>query len=847
MRVTRNSRLPSNKGNPNLRTAHAARRAAVTPAFLALSCVGAFTTAPAFAKDGPEPTPANDLDEGRNDIIVTGIKDAQRTGPKDVAPLVNTPKSIVMLDKSVIEQTGSASLQDALRTVPGITFGAAEGGNPIGDRPFIRGFDSQGSIYVDGVRDLASQSREVFAIDSVQIVRGSDSTLGGRGSAGGTINILSKMPVLDTFGSASASYGNGDYKRVTGDLNLKVSDTVAVRLEGLWHDQDVVGRDAIWAKRWGFAPSVTIGLGTSTRLTASYYYLEGHELPDSGIPYLYVCSATVCNAPAGNVFTTPAQGNITTKGGQTGYVARSTYYGLVDRDFRDTKSQQATVRVEHDFGKVTLRNTARFSHDDQAYSFLLPDDSTGNVFGTTTVNTGSNVTTGGQVWRRANTRYGYTESIIDQTDLSGIFHTGSIEHSFAVGTEFSWEKTRRGAFVLATGSTIAPRCNTATIARYYCTSLFNPNPNDPWVNYASDTSTVQTPIVKGAPNTETQNDASTIALYGFDSITILPSLILNLGARYDRFKSTVTLPFAADSTAAQLSRTDSLFNWQAGLVFKPTTETSLYASYATAATPPNSLLGEGREDNALPTTNTAVNLAILDQLRVQKTRSWEVGAKGDLFHKKLALGLALFQTDITNARVQIDANTVGFFGKTRIRGIELTANGTILPGWTVFGGYTWLDPKILEAGFTALTAPAVTGQAAKLVYVPSVNTGKQVPQTAKNSFTLSTNYQATKRFSFGGGAYYMDRQIGGYGDNRQATQTTAGVVTVTPATSVLTRGVPSYWRFDAQARYDLTSNISIGVNAQNLTNQIYYSQAYASHYATVAPGRTVFGTLGVKF
>ena len=102
----------------------------------------------------PAPDAANDADAAdplqRSDILVNGVRDQHR-GPKDVAPVVNTPKSIVVLDKSVIEQTGSSSLQDALRTVPGITFGAAEGGNPIGDRPFIRGFDSQGSIYVDGV------------------------------------------------------------------------------------------------------------------------------------------------------------------------------------------------------------------------------------------------------------------------------------------------------------------------------------------------------------------------------------------------------------------------------------------------------------------------------------------------------------------------------------------------------------------------------------------------------------------------------------------------------------------------------------------------------------------------
>lgn len=839
----------------------AARRAAVAkPAFLALSCVGAFAGGPAFGRATPDAVPANDEDQNRQDIIVNGVRET-KTGPKDVAPLVNTPKSIVVLDKSVIEQTGSNSLQDALRTVPGITFGAAEGGNPIGDRPFIRGFDSQGSIYVDGVRDLASQTREVFAIDSVQIVRGSDSTLGGRGSAGGTINILSKLPVLDTFGSVNASYGNGDYKRITGDVNVKVSDTVAVRVEGLWHDQNVVDRDAIWSKRWGVAPSVTVGLGTPTRLTASFYYLKTNELPDSGLPYLYVCSATLCNAPAGNVFTTPALGTITTAGGQTGTVARSTYYGLVDRDFRKSTSRQATIRVEHDFGSVTLRNTARFDHDDQSYIYLLPDDSNGNVFGTTAINTGTNVTTGGEVWRRANTRYGYTKSIVDQLDLSGTFDTGSVKHSFAVGAEFSWEKARRGFYVtrgylnasgteiLSTGSTISPRCNTATISRYYCTSLFNPNPNDPWVNYASDTSNVASPIVKSLPIEETQNDASTQSIYGFDSITIIPSLILNLGARYDHFRST-TIPgqTASATTTVSLSRTDDLFNWQAGLVFKPTKETSLYASYATAATPPNSLLGEGREDNALPTTGSTTNLSILDSLKVQKTKTYEVGAKGSFFHEKLALGLAVFQTDITNARVQIDANTVGFFGKTRIRGVELTFNGTVLPGWTVFGGYTYLDPKIIDAGFTALTAAANgAGAPSQVVYVPSISNGRQVPQTAKNSFTLSTNYQATKRFSFGGGAYYMDRQIGGYADNRKATQTTTGVVTITPATTILTRGTPSYWRFDAQARYALTDTFALSVNVQNLTDKAYFSQTYTSHYATIAPGRTVFGTVTAKF
>jgi len=356
-----------------------------------------------------------------------------------------------------------------------------------------------------------------------------------------------------------------------------------------------------------------------------------------------------------------------------------------------------------------------------------------------------------------------------------------------------------------------------------------------------------TPIVKGATNTETQNDANTQSLYAFDSITLMPQLILNLGARIDRFQSVTTPPFAAGSAAVRLGRTDTLFNWQAGLVFKPAQNGSIYASYATSSTPAGMMLGEGSETQSLTRTVTSQNLAILDALKVQKTKSYEVGAKASLFHERLGLGLAVFQTDINNARVTGDDGLPSFLGQTRIRGVEFTVNGTILPGWTVFGGYTWLDPKILNGGFTSLAVAANGAAAATTVLVPSVNNGKQVPQTARNSLTAWTTVDVTKRFSVSGGAIYMDRQYGGYADNRSASQTGAGVITVTPATKVLYRMIPSYWRFDARASYKLTSNIQISVNAQNLTDKVYFSQAYTSHYASIAPGRTIIGTVEFKF
>ncbi len=829
------------------------RHAARTAAFLALGCVGFIASAPALAAD----TAPDAEEQARATIVVTGKQDEDNSA-KTVAPLLNTPRSVVVVDKQVIKDTGSATLVDALRTVPGITFGAAEGGNPIGDRPFIRGFDSQGSTFVDNIRDTSAQSREVFAIEQIQIVRGSDSTLGGRGSAGGSINIVSKLPRDRTFAEATASYGTDNYKRLTGDVNVKLSDMVAVRVVGVWHDQNVAGRGALFQDRWGIAPSVKIGGRGPTTLTLGYYHLTSHELPDSGFPY----QRTTANAPLGFSFSEPAIGTFTTISGATVNIPRTAFYGVKARDFRTTTTDQITLRAEHDFGGIKLRNTSRFSTSDQAYIYTQPDDSQGNVYGTNAANP---ATAGGYVWRRANSRYGTVSTLTNQTDLFGTFDTGSLKHSFAAGVELSWEKSRRGVFVtrgyvnpangneiLSTGALISPRCTAAALARYYCTSLANPNLNDPYVNYANDTSTVVAPTVRNLAIAETQNDASTVSAYAFDSITITPALILNLGARIDRFKSTTTpgQPVAATSTFS-FDRTDTLFNWQAGLVFKPTANTSVYASYATSATPPNSLLGEGLEGNALPTTSGQVSDDILNLLRVEQTRSFEVGAKADLFGNRLSLSVAAFRTDTDNARVTGADGNPQFIGKRRVNGIEIGFNGQIRPGWTVFGGYTYLDATILDAGNTVFVVPAVvvggvTVTPARNIIQPSVNTGRRFPQTAEHSATLWTDVAVTKKFSIGGGAFYTGRVFGTYADNRAVSGVGAAAV-VNPATRIIARSIPGYWRFDARAGYAFTDKVELSVNVQNLTDKAYFVSANSAHYATVAPGRSAFATLSVKY
>lgn len=827
-------------------------RGAAVPASLALSCVGMLISAtPAAAQPvSSEPTPDQAASApaqsggpgpqlGGVTVTDTAIDEGSykvetADSPKFTAPLIDTPRSVTVIPAQVIRDTASASLTEALRTVPGITLGAGEGGNPLGDRPFIRGFDAQASTYLDGVRDIGAQSREIFAIEQIEVVKGSTSALGGRGNAGGSLNLVSKTPTAERFAAASGSIGNADYKRATIDINQPIAENIGVRLNAMWHDQDVAGRDAIYQKRWGVAPSLKIGLEGPTSLTASFYHLETDELPDSGIPYLY----TIANAPAGVTETGPAQ-DFTTIGGRAVKVPRGAFYGLDARDFRDTEVDNFTLRFEHEFaGGITIRNTSRWGRSEQNYIWTQPDDSQGNVFGT---NAASAATSGGQVWRRINTRNGEAEGMINQTDLFGTFDTGGIGHSFAASFEYSWEKASNGSYVsnaatgaaIATGSTITPRCTPVAIARHNCTSIDAPNPSDPWVSYASDTSTVLADIVKSAPKTRTRSEATTIGLSLFDTITITDALLINLGGRYDRFETTVSPGLAATSTAnrAYFTRKDDLWTYQAGIVFKPAENGSLYVSTATASTPPGSFLAQGTEGNALNTTEQALT----DALKVEKTQSYEIGTKWSLFDDALALTLAAFRTDTKNARTTVENGVVAYIGDRRIDGIEFGFNGNITPEWNVFGGYTYMDSEIRDGGITTTTVNNVA------YFAPSVNTGKRFPNTPKHSLTAFTNYKFTPEFTVGGGAIYMSKVYGGYSDLRSVQN---GAVVITKE---LARKVPGYTRFDASASYALSDAVQLQLNVQNLTNKRYYDRAYTAHYANQAAGRTAILTLNLKY
>ena len=175
------------------------RADALRALLFASTAAGMLMAGPALAEEpaGPDgPQDATTL----GTVTVTGQPATREPeSPEFVAPLVDTPRSVTIIPQQIIEQTAATSLQDILRTSPGITFGAGEGGQPLADRPFIRGQSSGNNIFVDGVRDSGGQQREVFNLEQVEVIKGPDAVYSGRGSGGGSINLSSKAPRLTDF------------------------------------------------------------------------------------------------------------------------------------------------------------------------------------------------------------------------------------------------------------------------------------------------------------------------------------------------------------------------------------------------------------------------------------------------------------------------------------------------------------------------------------------------------------------------------------------------------------------------------------------------------------------------
>ena len=225
--------------------------------------------------------------------------------------LVDTAQTITVIKKELIEQQGAVSLTEALRNTPGVgAFFLGENGNTnTGDAIYMRGFDSSGSIYVDGVRDVGSITRDIFNIEQIDVLKGPAGTDNGRSAPTGSINLVSKTPNLENSINSLITVGSGKQKRATADWN-RVIDTdsgTAFRLNLLKQDSGNAARDVVKNERWAIAPSVTFGLGKPTRVTASFLHVDQDNVPDGGVPTIGLPGYVGPDNPATATATNPVR------------------------------------------------------------------------------------------------------------------------------------------------------------------------------------------------------------------------------------------------------------------------------------------------------------------------------------------------------------------------------------------------------------------------------------------------------------------------------------------------------------------------------------------------------------
>ncbi|MCC6415639.1 MAG: TonB-dependent siderophore receptor [Opitutaceae bacterium] len=668
------------KLNPSyneLNRAVATRAAALTALLISGGATSLFAEDYAVENETPTVLPK---------VEVKDSKEQTLAAPKFSTPLIDTPQTITVIPKEIFDQQAVTSLRDILRNSPGITFQAGEGGTPAGDQMTIRGFSARTDMFVDGVRDLGGYSRDSFNLEQVEVSKGPSSSTAGRGSTGGSVNLVSKTPQLVASRTATAAIGTDDYTRATADINQPLDADKAVRVNLMVTDAGMPGRDVVENTSWGVAPSFALGLGKPTKLIFSWQRLEQDNIPDYGMPrqvYSY----------------DPA-------------VPSSNWYGLKARDYEKIEQDLLTAIVEHDNGKgFAIRNLTRFGSTYRDSVITSPR-----------FNSGSTTVIRRSDWK---SRDQEDEILANQTHVDLDLMLGNTNHAIAAGVEFSAEEQTNYTRV-EDPATVLPT-----------TDVYAPNPNDPYNGN----------ITRNGAYTQGKTDS--VALYLFDNIFAGQRWQLNVGARYDILDADYKSVDAA-GLATPFHRKDDVFSTRAGATYKPTEKSSIYVGYASSFNPSNETLSLSATTVALdPEKTDSYEVgtkwsAFEDRLaftfalfRTEKTNARTPGVNpndpptvlegkervdgaefsiaGNLTREwTLFAGLALMDSEI------VSSNTAGLagqeFGLTPKATFNLWTTYRLPFGLTLGGGAQYMDSVFRNTAVNAESVPSYWLYNAMLAY-----------------------------------------------------------------------------------------------------------------------------------
>lgn len=388
--------VPNLSGKPVLLGRRLPLTAAVTTALLAMG-------GNAWAED----------DKTLNAVTVTATQEQQdgyRATKTRVGKVVqdphDVPQAITTVTRALIEEQEANSLREALRNVSGLSFNAAEGGR-AGDNMNLRGFYTFGDMYLDGIRDTAQYNRELFNLEQVDVLRGAAAMLFGRGQAGGVINQVSKTPMLYGINKVGVGVGTDGFREVKADLNQRVGDTTAFRLNVMNRDEGSARTNPYTGvepeiHRMGFAPSISFGLGTNHEVNLSHMWLKTQDRPDYGIPFSGK-RPNEAMAKAGN------------------------YYGVAS-SFDDSETNVSTLNYLFKISPDTQwRTVLRAANYKRSYWAVA----------------GQGTLTANSTQQQAKTRQFNTDNYVLQSDLNTAFTVFGMKNELITGVEYLYEDSIR--------------------------------------------------------------------------------------------------------------------------------------------------------------------------------------------------------------------------------------------------------------------------------------------------------------------------------------------------------------------------------------------------------------------